>query len=456
MYLDYFPLTQSLSSSYNFFNTQILPNLYDNGTSLIQYAKDLYPVELHIHVLSHICSRHRQIALSNNGYKLNILDSVYNQCLGELIAQKLHKIIVNCQSYNKVSVHTPNTTTLLPGSNIFATEQLETALNATHKQLVLALTSHWNTYNPKPKCQSKVATINLKPVDIGSKGSTFIVSDFGNKNHLNKNLDSPYIGLHFEHDRTFTLEGLDIVHNIINNLGFVVIKNVLSEEHIQTIRDCLNLDRAQARDVAFSILEEDSNVNAAKYTRGRIVCSLRGTTYDTKLRRVQMFWTPLLHYVMPRSIASFPQNRQMSLEKSLYISWINLILSDPLSDYECWHRNNSKYGITVVIPLDYRTDEDGRIEFIPYTHSPNFNRNSKNILNAIKKGPVGVDVKPGDLIVYNSTILHRYTMNKSFDCKSDLVYQYDYVDSVPPGQGRLHFMYDKLLAKLIVFCNKFY
>lgn len=175
MYLDYFPLTQSLSSSYNFFNTQILPNLYDNGTSLIQYAKDLYPVELHIHVLSHICSRHRQIALSNNGYKLNILDSVYNQCLGELIAQKLHKIIVNCQSYNKVSVHTPNTTTLLPGSNIFATEQLETALNATHKQLVLALTSHWNVnnclfrhtiLNPNVNPKSLQSTLNQWILDL--------------------------------------------------------------------------------------------------------------------------------------------------------------------------------------------------------------------------------------------------------------------------------------------------
>eukprot|EP00375_Theileria_parva_P003789 XP_766475.1 hypothetical protein [Theileria parva strain Muguga] len=66
-----------------------------------------------------------------------------------------------------------------------------------------------------------------------------------------------------------------------------------------------------------------------------------------------------------------------------------------MSFVEPWHRENKRSGISIVVPLQDTNKSNGRMQFLPGTH--------------LIPGPVGVDLNEGDVLIYNSSILHRNT-----------------------------------------------
>lgn len=86
-----------------------------------------------------------------------------------------------------------------------------------------------------------------------------------------------------------------------------------------------------------------------------------------------------------------------------------------MSFVEPWHRNNCKFGITVVVALDDINEKNGRVQFLPGTHSkssevdPYKTGVSNHSYSNHNVGKVAVDVKSGDVLIFDSRILHRYT-----------------------------------------------
>ncbi|GIX63125.1 small nuclear ribonucleoprotein Sm D1, putative [Babesia caballi] len=189
-------------------------------------------------------------------------------------------------------------------------------------------------------------------------------------------------------NRVLSLAVLDRIDANLRQYGIAVVRNVFEKEDIKIIRRALHLDSSMAREGAYKIMSEDPNVTVVKHTRGRIQCVMRGTSFERKLATLQRFWMPIIYY---------------SLGRNLYISNVNLVSSDAMSYVEPWHRNNRNFGLTVLLALDDINEKTGRIQFLPGTH------NGGTWVSPYKTGKVAVDLKMGDVLIFDSRLLHRHT-----------------------------------------------
>ncbi|CDR94250.1 hypothetical protein BBBOND_0105590 [Babesia bigemina] len=198
--------------------------------------------------------------------------------------------------------------------------------------------------------------------------------------------------------------------------GVAVLRNAVDKQDVWAIRRMLHLNGSMARESAYKIVEYDPNVLVLKHTRGRIHCLLQGTSFDRQLVALQQFWMPIIYYTLGRHF---------------YVSNINLISSDPMSYVEPWHRKNRHFGICILLSLDDINEKTGRMQFLPGTHR------SGSEINPYSTGKAAVDLNIGDVLIFDSRLLHRNTseFNDSARCQSCLLYTYDYTSTPPPGQG---------------------
>ncbi|EKX74097.1 conserved hypothetical protein [Theileria equi strain WA] len=266
-----------------------------------------------------------------------------------------------------------------------------------------------------------------------NKEEVFLTEDLSSKD--DSSISDPY-DISYIPDQIPSTESLYSINQSLVTHGVAVVRKVFTREQIKQIKKMLHIKTTLARETAFKILEVDPNVSAMKYSRGRIHCILRGTSFNELISPLQAFWMPIVYYNMKTN----RYNLRMLMQTHL----------DTLSYAEPWHRSNRRFGLNVVVPLDDIDVNGGRIQFLTGTQGDS----NKNF--AYEIGPSGVDLEVGDILIYNSSILHRNTINETNVCRSMLIFTYDHTDTPPPGQGTTRSIFDKFYGNFVVGINKMF
>jgi len=242
----------------------------------------------------------------------------------------------------------------------------------------------------------------------------------------------------------------------LRKFGMCVINQGLTTEQVKEINARLHLNGTSAP--LDKILEQDANVASGRPTRGRMHCILRGTSFQDGLVEYQRLWMPIIYSALPTTLATpdspdtpHRHGASNSVDR-LFVSEIQLVVADPLAAQQSWHMDNSKPGLTVVVPLvdfKYGKDGNGSMEVQPGTHllRPNsvtsrrvtWLERVKNTFNAfhVANGVFALSMNVGDICIYDSRLLHRGLENESWASTPMLVFRYDYERTPPPQQSIL-------------------
>jgi len=122
------------------------------------------------------------------------------------------------------------------------------------------------------------------------------------------------------------------------------------------------------------------------------------------------------------------------------------------SDFETWHYQDgmpTPKCFTVMIPLDENTEENGCLQIIPGSHQY-YIRTKKgtdssaydNFANQVDGVPeqediekiggkiVSITCKPGDLLIFDSNLLHRSLQNKTIESRTNLYFVINSIDNL--------------------------
>lgn len=127
------------------------------------------------------------------------------------------------------------------------------------------------------------------------------------------------------------------------------------------------------------------------------------------------------------------------------------------------HQDNSRRGLTILVPLVNVPRVRGPTELLPGTHlltsaeappgSPVAEawENRKIVKDAMKGlcGRVSPELILGDAIVYDSRLLHRGLANEDIEPRPGLVYQFNIEGCPPPGHGMWSTMVFRLLGRAL-------
>ncbi|KAJ1406866.1 hypothetical protein B484DRAFT_456721 [Ochromonadaceae sp. CCMP2298] len=121
------------------------------------------------------------------------------------------------------------------------------------------------------------------------------------------------------------------------------------------------------------------------------------------------------------------------------ISTIQLVESSPGSDEQVWHADNSKKGLTFVVALTDVTAANGPTQFIERSHTQ------------LKSLPrlFAPTLKMGQVMVFDSRMVHRGLSNRASSRRDILVVRYDDTATPPPGMSFPGAMLRHLLGKLV-------
>ena len=113
-------------------------------------------------------------------------------------------------------------------------------------------------------------------------------------------------------------------------------------------------------------------------------------------------------------------------DDQLMMTEVQIVNSQPGSDIQIWHADNSHRGITVLIPLVDFTEKNGPTELIAGSHDL-----PTNIWGGLSFArPL---VLAGDGLVADARLLHRGGANESATSRPILVIRFDDKKTQPPG-----------------------
>jgi hypothetical protein len=124
-------------------------------------------------------------------------------------------------------------------------------------------------------------------------------------------------------------------------------------------------------------------------------------------------------------------------ERSVILTEVQIVESFPGSVPQIWHADNSRYGLTFVIPLCELTELNsiellvGSHEIVDFLWLTLKNKISGNNQISVEK-PL---LEMGECVVFDARLLHRGGSNETIHSRPILVIRYDYEDSKPPGMN---------------------
>lgn len=242
----------------------------------------------------------------------------------------------------------------------------------------------------------------------------------------------------------------------LSKYGVAMCRSVLSFHHVEALRERLQvrisaLDKARAstrggfapvREYDVGLLQmDDPELEPVISTVGRRHLYLRGRALEEAVKDAQAGLMPLVwEYAMQAGEAcGIPPSQ------NLYISEVQLLVTDPCAVDQFWHIDNTAPGITVLIPLTPVSEEIGPTHFIPSSHLlfgevPGAGRGSFRRFSEFMSSILSMDreaVSPmnaGDALIYDSRLLHYGGANRLYDrTRIALVFRYDF--ERPPGVG---------------------
>ncbi|ANQ08813.1 Uncharacterized protein PCOAH_00031360 [Plasmodium coatneyi] len=278
---------------------------------------------------------------------------------------------------------------------------------------------------------------------------------------------------------------IDTVNEIQESLatyGVVVLKNFLRKVDMEKIKKDLFLDKKEMN-VSPLLMDKDNNIFCIRPTRGRQYCILRNSKVSDLFTNLQQYWMNIIYAYLP--IGEY-QNMYDLMEKNsllkmdnfksvnvsterndkIFLSELQLVNNEPLSEIQSHHVDNGLSGISVILPLNRINEESGNFEFFLGTHlftSIKMKKWKEKIHNFkrflqiyYQTGSSFVpDVNPQDVIIYDSKILHRGLSNNLWVKNSSLIYRYDYKKYPPPGQDFIDICSYNFIGKCISVFNFF-
>lgn len=281
--------------------------------------------------------------------------------------------------------------------------------------------------------------------------------------------------------KVLSIETVDEVMNSLRKYGVVVLKKVIPKEDIDKIKKELFLQEKDKNVYAY-LLNKDQNIFSIRPSRGRQYCILRNSKLSDVFVNIQQNWINMIYSYLPVGIFDnlFTYiNKEMIVNKSiqltnfhlntehyekLYLSELQLINNEALSDVQSYHVDNGASGISVLLPLDKMNRESGNFEFFLGSHnlnSINKEKLKKKVVNFkrffdiyCKTGSSFVpEIEEQDIVIYDSKILHRGLSNNLWYKNSSLIYRYDYLKYPPPNQDFIDIFTYNILGKCITFFN---
>ncbi|CBZ55294.1 hypothetical protein NCLIV_057170 [Neospora caninum Liverpool] len=318
--------------------------------------------------------------------------------------------------------------------------------------------------------------------------------------------------------------GTHEIQKAVENLkefGVCIIRNGLTRQQLEVLQRTLHTDEAMAISSAMAMQEEDPNVWCTRPTTGRLHCLLRGTLLEAPLVDAQRVWMPLVFSYLPcegrgaytpepdetltkvwktkgprgegrpAGDAGKLENSRggdeiddgeadpkkgllavSKLGKRVYVSDMQSVDADPLAITQPWHRDTSARGLTVLVPLCDITEANGPTELLPRSHTlcpskPLGWRAQAGLWRAFLSslfcesgGSWRPTLKAGDLLIYDSRVVHRGLGNNTWHSRPVLAFRYDYEDQPPPGEyakrwkSQRTFLFGRAVERLLGLYNQ--
>eukprot|EP00045_Choanoeca_perplexa_P000020 m.12733 g.12733 ORF g.12733 m.12733 type:complete len:300 (-) comp10016_c0_seq1:8-907(-) len=145
-------------------------------------------------------------------------------------------------------------------------------------------------------------------------------------------------------------------------------------------------------------------------------------------------------------------NQQLSSE--LVCSQRQLLVSDVDSACQFYHQDNSKQGLTLLIPMVDVAWQQGPTQLLPSSHilstaMPWTTKLTRLHTSLINLGTVQCTARAGDVVAYDARTMHRGMSNRSDHPRPVLVVRFDRKESLPPGHGVMSTMAVRIGATLL-------
>ncbi|KEG02842.1 hypothetical protein YYE_02676 [Plasmodium vinckei vinckei] len=289
---------------------------------------------------------------------------------------------------------------------------------------------------------------------------------------------------------------IDTINEIKKSLakyGVVVLKDFLPKESVNKIKKELFLDRKNNENVSPFLMDKDANIFCIRPTRGRQYCILRNSKISDMFVNIQQYWLNIIYSYLPvgiyenifnifdkKTLLNNTELNKLNIKSKyndkLFISELQLLNNEPLSEIQSYHVDNGINGLSIIMPLNKMNEESGNFEFFLGTHFFSSLKDNINIAtynnehnNGIKKAFYNFKrfmniyyltgssfipkVQETDLIIYDSRIIHRGMSNNLWLKNSSLIYRYDYKKYPPPGQDFIDIISYSVIGKCISFFN---
>lgn len=232
----------------------------------------------------------------------------------------------------------------------------------------------------------------------------------------------------------------------LNRQGFVVIRRALTLEQLQEIQQATFSTSGSAAEGAAKMKEVDPNIYCTRPTYGRLHCLLRGSLIENSLIQMQRLFMPLIHSYLPTDPGAPQRGAPLHPKTRVFVSEMQTVNADPLAHVQPWHRDNSHRGLTIFIPLVSIHPSNGPTELLPFSHTLcgdeegsstwfRWLRCLPRFMRQVLAGgdTVRIQLQAGDVLVYDSRLLHRGQANETWQPRPSLVLRYDYEETPPPG-----------------------
>jgi ectoine hydroxylase-related dioxygenase (phytanoyl-CoA dioxygenase family) len=235
--------------------------------------------------------------------------------------------------------------------------------------------------------------------------------------------------------------------------GFCVVKQAVSEDAIEHLRNELGITTNHAALIGQHVLQKDPNISHSRASANRLQLLLRGSTVEEVTSRVHQAVLP---------IVTAWYDRRFSVMPRIMLSDVRLVVVDHAAHATNWTIYNPKGGLSVMIPLRDRNSRNGSQVFIPGSHF--LLDKNLGILTRIRMAasrylklarPVQISDlyddgtwKSGDAFIFDNHLLIHGEENRLFKSGAYLLVKYETVEEAPPTlylKGKILFRVGSLL-----------
>ena len=238
--------------------------------------------------------------------------------------------------------------------------------------------------------------------------------------------------------------------------GLVLIRNVVDESEIASVRDSLRIKTSyspnsksfETRETSPETMFEGDRSQDVSYTQlasGRFSYQLRCSKLEPLVTQIHRSVMPVVwdHLYSQRSDSFLNQltgesSPNPASNRRVFLSSVSLVCADPLAGKDSWHANNGAGGVVVIVPLTPYEEKTGSLVILPGSHkSWSWPRGILEAIHTclIRGGPTEPPADVGDILVLDSRTMRKHLPNEKFNkSKVFLSFHYDFSDKPAPSQ----------------------